>query len=95
MDFESKGSIPHLTLHDFLAKPDFLAGKLQHAAIMVKPGRTFLCRIYNILATIKRSHHHIPMKNELKPDLIQWDTFLESLNGTSMFLPSRNASPGR
>ena len=72
---------------------DSLAGKLQHAATVVRPGRTFLRRIYNILATTKKPHHHIPIRSGLKSDLAWWHTFLESWNGTSMLLPSKKASP--
>ncbi len=70
-----------------------LTGQLQHAATVVRSGRTFLRRMYDLLSSTKRPHHHIPMRKALRSDLAWWDTFLASWNGTSMLLPYKLASP--
>ena len=36
-----------------------LTGSLQHAATVVKPGRTFMRRLYNLVSTAKAAGHHI------------------------------------
>ncbi len=61
---------------------DSLVGQLQHAATVVRPGRTFLRRMYDLLATLKKPHHHVPIRNGLRSDLAWWDTFLQTWNGT-------------
>ncbi len=70
-----------------------LTGHLQQAATVVRPGRTFLRRMCDLLSTTKRPQHHIPRRNGLRLDLAWWDTFLASWNGMSMLLPYRLTSP--
>lgn len=62
-----------------------LVGKLQHAAKVVKPGRTFLRRMFELLARGSRDHHFLRLNQEFKSDLAWWDTFLEGWNGIGMF----------
>ncbi len=38
-----------------------LTGKLQHACLVVKPGRSFLRRLFKLEAGCRRDHHHIPL----------------------------------
>ena len=67
-----------------------LVGKLQHACKVVKHGRSFLRRVIELLAAVKRDFHHIRLhvNASFRSDLVWWDTFLEGWNGTS-FLTDR------
>ena len=65
-----------------------LTGKLQHACTVVKPGRTFLRRLLELLAGTRKDHHHIPLRGAAKSDIAWWDLFLETWNGVSIIPPS-------
>ena len=70
-----------------------LAGSLQHACRVVRPGRTFLRRVFELLRGVHRSHHHIRLNSGMRSDLAWWDLFLDTWNGVSLLRPSRLASP--
>ena len=70
-----------------------LAGKLQHACKVVRPGRSFLRRIFELLGGVQHDHHHIRLNSGMRSDLAWWDLFLESWNGVSMLRPSRLSFP--
>ena len=70
-----------------------LTGKLQHACILVKPGRSFLRRLFELQAATKKSHHHIPLRGPVRSDLAWWDTFLDSWNGVAIIPPSMAVAP--
>ena len=61
-----------------------LAGTLEDAAKIVKPGRTFLRRLYNTIASLKRSPHHARINEQLHSDIGWWHMFLSTWNGVSM-----------
>ena len=61
-----------------------LAGKLQHASKVVRPGRTFLRRVFELLKVTVKKYHHIRLNNEFRSDLMWWDTYLSDWNGVSM-----------
>ena len=71
-----------------------LTGHLQHAATVVQPGRTFIRRLYDLLAVGKVPHHHLRLNAEARSDLAWWATFLETWNGVSLManhlLPPRH-----
>ena len=60
-----------------------LAGHLQHAASVVRPGRSFLRRLYDLQATVTKPHHHIRLSAGIKSDLAWWRTYIELWNGVS------------
>ena len=66
-----------------------LAGKLQHTCKVVRPGRSFLRRVFQLLKGTHHAHHHIWINWALRSDLAWWDLFLESWNGVSMLRPVR------
>ncbi len=66
------------------AELDSLTGQLQHAA-------TVVIRMYDLLATVKKPHHHVPIRSGLKSDLAWWDTFLLTWNNAH---PSKESMPG-
>ena len=61
-----------------------LAGKLQHASKVVRPGRTFLRRMFELLKGTKRHQPLIRLNASFRSDLVWWYTFLERWNGVAM-----------
>ena len=61
-----------------------LAGKLQHACKVVRPGRTFLRRMFELLKGTTKKQHFIRLNKSFHSDLMWWHRFLESWNGISM-----------
>ena len=70
-----------------------LAGKLQHACKVVKPGRSFLRRMFELLGGIGKAHHPVRLNHSFRSDLVWWDAFLESWNGVSFLLPTERRTP--
>ena len=70
-----------------------LAGKLQHACKVVRPGRSFLRCIFELLEGTHHRHHHIRMNQAMRSNLAWWDAFLESWNGVSMLLSVQMSTP--
>ena len=63
-----------------------LAGKLQHACKVVRPGRTFLRRVFELLKITAKKHHHIRLNAMFRSDMLWWSMFLSSWNGISIIL---------
>ena len=61
-----------------------IAGQLQHAATMVRPGRTFIRRFFDLSKTVSRPDHHIRLSVRASSDLARWYEFLADWNGISM-----------
>ena len=61
-----------------------LVGKLAHAAKVVRPGKTFLRRMFELLAGVRQPHHHIRLNLAFRSDLMWWYSFLDGWNGVSM-----------
>ena len=67
-----------------------LIGKLQFATAVVRPGRAFLRRLYNMTIQTRKPHHYIRLTKSAKQDLDTWFHFLEHYNGkTIIHKPSR------
>lgn len=64
-----------------------LVGTLQHACQVIRPGRTFLRRIIDLLRIpgATQGHHHIRLNREFRADLQWWITFAEHWNGAAIF----------
>ena len=60
-----------------------LVGLLQHATGVVRPGRTFVSRMYNTAAKIKELHYYTTLTKAFKSDLHWWHFFVNSWNGVS------------
>lgn len=56
-----------------------LTGQLQHVATIIKPGRTFLRRMYDMFSLAKLPQHHIRLNEDFKSDLAWWSMFLSSV----------------
>lgn len=63
-----------------------LLGLLQHAAAVVRPGRTFLRRLYDLVPTAKAANHHLYLNAAARSDLAWWMSFIEGWNGLSLLL---------
>ena len=64
-----------------------LLGHLNHAASVVRPGRSFMRSIIDTMKIPRRPHHFVRLNQQCKADLAWWATFLSSWNGTSFFAP--------
>jgi len=70
-----------------------LVGLLQHATKVVKPGRTFVARMYQAAARLKKLHHKTRLTKGFKSDLQWWNMFVTHWNGISFIAePSSSAS---
>ncbi len=69
-----------------------LTGKLQHACTVVKPGRSFLRRLFELQSGTRKAHHHIPLRQAARSDIVWWHTFLDSWNGVSLIPPAARDS---
>jgi len=63
-----------------------LAGMLQHACKVVRPGRIFLRRIYDLLATTShfKPHFTVRLNRECRADIDWWQKFIAIWNGISL-----------
>jgi hypothetical protein len=63
-----------------------LVGTLQHAAYVVRPGRLFLRRIYDLLAGTShfKPHYFVRLNAECRADIEWWVTFHRSWNGVAI-----------
>ena len=61
-----------------------LVGQLQHAASVVKPGRTFLRRMIDLSKVVSQLHFTIRLNNAFRADLEWWHLFISRWNGTSL-----------
>ena len=67
-----------------------LTGLLNFTCSVVRPGRAFLRRIYDLaIIGVSKSHHLIRLTKEVKADLRIWQEFLLNFNGRSFFLEDR------
>ena len=61
-----------------------LVGKLQHACKVVRPGRTFLSRMFVLLKGLPKKQQLIRLNVAFRSDLLWWHLFLVRWNGISM-----------
>ena len=61
-----------------------LVGRLCHASRVVKPGKTFMRRLFEALSGVRRSHHHIRLGPAIRSDILWWHTFMAEWNGVSI-----------
>ena len=66
-----------------------LTGKLAHASRAVRPGKTFMGRMFQLLGGAHRAHHHIRLNLSFRSDLQWWCSFIASWNGVGMMKPQR------
>lgn len=61
-----------------------LAGHLQHACVIVRPGRSFLRRIFDLMARVAHPDHFVRLSAGFRSDLMWWRLFLKEWNGLSL-----------
>ena len=61
-----------------------LLGTLQHISACIRPGRTFLNRMLNMLRSFPPDSRQINLDSEFNKDLFWWATCLQEFNGTSI-----------
>lgn len=67
-----------------------LVGKLQHAATVVRPGRSFMRRLFELLKGARRNQRWVRLNVAARSDLMWWHTFMTRWNGAAMMSdPSR------
>ena len=66
-----------------------LVGVLQHAAKMVRPGRTFVRCMYSVAARAQELDYFTRLNKEFKSDLYWWHLFLDKWNGISFLQPQK------
>ena len=96
---EKLDRLPHLisswqhrkmcTKHDL----DSLIGQLQHASVVVKPGRSFLHFMIVLSKTRKNPAHPIRLNEEFRFDLTWWHMFLKRWNGISLMSAVGSSTP--
>ena len=61
-----------------------LIGTLQYASRVVRPGRSFLCRMIDLAKIPKRPHHFVQLNMEFRADLRWWHVFADHWNGVAV-----------
>ena len=72
-----------------------LAVVLQHASKVVRPGRSFMRRIYDLLAQMQhfKPHFRVRLNSECQADIEWWSTFSQYWNGRSIMRPIQVRNP--
>ena len=72
-----------------------LVGLLHDASIVVRPGRTFLRRLLDLLKSLRHKHNAVYARLNLdtRSDILWWDSFIASWNGLSMMQDARKSNP--
>ena len=81
--------------HGVRQKLESLVGMLQHAAKVVRPGRTFIRRLYTLLTQTHqlKPHFFVRLSRESQADIEWWNTFISSWNGSSILRPVGGQNP--
>ena len=68
-----------------------LLGHLSCADTIVRPGRIFLCYLFNMLPQAPRPYHHTRLNRQAQADLRWWQHFIWLRNGM-IFFPDKKTS---
>ena len=69
-----------------------LIGTLQHACKVVRPGRSFLRRMIDLLRVPHRPYHHVRLNQQFQADLLWWQLFATGWNGVAIMPPAAPAT---
>ena len=61
-----------------------VAGLLQHASTVIRPGRCFVHRVYKAIALAADPEHWIHLNVDFRSDIMWWHVFAQEWNGSSM-----------
>ncbi len=70
-----------------------LIGHLNHAAKVVRPGRTFLRELIRTMSIPKHSYHKVRLNLLCRADIAWWALFISQWNGVSLFPTSLPRGP--
>ena len=70
-----------------------LIGQLQHASVVVRPGRPFLRRMINLSKSVGKLTHHVRINHQARSDIMWWNVFLETWNGVSLLSMAGRREP--
>ena len=70
-----------------------LIGSLQHAAKVVRPGRSFIRRMIDLSTVRNRMDDKLRLNRAFRSDLEWWCQFLSSWNGVSILAPFHKEAP--
>ena len=68
-----------------------LTGKLAHAARVVRPGKTFMGRMFQLLGGVRQPHHRVRLNLSFRSDIEWWNSFIADWNGVSLMKPNAGA----
>ena len=68
-----------------------LVGLLHHACRVIRPGRSFLRRMIDLLRIPRRQQHRLRLNRQFRADLRWWLTFASHWNGVALFPPTTPA----
>ena len=71
-----------------------MAGHLNHACKVVRPGRRFLRGIFGQISQFGRQDHMIRLNTAFRADLEWWHVFVSSWNGISTMVKESYQKPG-
>ena len=63
---------------------------LNFACSVIRPDRTFLCRLINLSIGVKELHHFVRINKEAQLDVLVWFEFLSNFNGKVFFSCMKN-----
>ena len=66
---------------------ELLIGHLQHACRVIRPVRSFLQGMIDLLRPSRRPHHYIRLNCQFRADLQRWERFASCWNGIALFPP--------
>ena len=61
-----------------------IAGKLQHAGTVVRSGRSFVRRLFDLSTVVAKPDHHLRLNAGAWLDLIWWSEYIADWNGISL-----------
>ena len=67
---------------------EVLGGILAHCCKVVHGGRTFSRRVYDLIASVRKSSHKLRLNEDFKMDLKWWIRFSDTFNGKCRIIPS-------
>lgn len=70
-----------------------LIGSLQHAAAVIKPGRSFIRWMINLSTSRNHMKAHIRLNREFRSDLEWWFQLAAAWNGISILAPLKTENP--
>ena len=76
-----------------LKELESLAGKLQHACKVVKPGRTFMRRMFELMKGTRRGQRFVRLNVAFRSDLAWWHLFMARWNGRAILASPEQAGP--